>query len=838
MNFYTISECLDSLAKKNSTIYQDFLYLKQENISTSMPTESPDSLDQAWLSFYMATIISGILRVLEAELTKLPGVREDASVFSDGFEANEFSIDKAGLQETLNKLQILTGISVVRLEQIRRSLLVRFIQYWNDNFQRSMSERTSETSDISPAKETFKARDFFQPLFQFLFCRKLRHAMGEYYTPLWLSRETIADLEYPQRPNERFLDPCCGSGSFLLAAWEALVNRFPAEQENQAAPLLNCLTGYDVNPLAVLQCRANLLLNLLAAARFNPNFETDGIRTSPFWRERQRQLCERIRCEDFLLNSESKSVSDAKSVPVSKSGEFISKPDNSPAAPLSHKSKETFNVAASNPPWIAWDNMPTEYRRVTGPRWKRFGLFSLKGAAARHGGAKKDLASLFFYATADCLERNGRLGMVVPRSLLQTLAGEGFRRWLLPGDRPLSVQQVRDYSRINIFDTAAAKATVISVEADKENNYPVPFYVYSAVNSSLVNSSPESSESGTIRSLSLPSERFSCQTLQAAPSDPNDILSAWSVNSFSATESAAIKTIDGQPIAPLRAKADSNVYQARLGANTGGANGVYWLEILETLERGFVRVKNSPEKSKKEIPQREAVIESDLLFPLVCWKDVQQWRCLNQGRAILIAQNPKTRAGWDRQTMEQKYPNTLEYLLYFQDILESRAAQIRYQKRSEFYSMYNVGEYTFSPWKTVWRRMDSRIRAVAVGPRPLFDLFPRPVFPQETCCFIPTNTPDEAYYLAGVLNSSEANQRAQNSCVAGSKGFGSPRILSFIPLIQYDPNEALHQKIVRLAKAIQKAETENSQTAESTSSELITNLESELNKYAKLLFQE
>ena len=153
--------------------------------------------------------------------------------------------------------------------------------------------------------------------------------------------------------------------------------------------------------------------------------------------------------------------------------------------------------------------------------------------------------------------------------------------------------------------------------------------------------------------------------------------------------------------------------------------------------------------------------------------------------------------------------------------------------------MYNVGEYTFSPWKTVWRRMDSRIRAVAVGPRPLFDLFPRPVFPQETCCFIPTTSPDEAYYLAGVLNSSEANQRAQGSCVAGSKGFGSPRILSFIPLIQYDPNAAVHREIVRLAKTLQNISSEQIQLSKSAFPDSkISDLERELDRNAKLLFQE
>ena len=98
-----------------------------------------------------------------------------------------------------------------------------------------------------------------------------------------------------------------------------------------------------------------------------------------------------------------------------------------------------------------------------------------------------------------------------------------------------------------------------------------------------------------------------------------------------------------------------------------------------------------------------------------------------------------------KQSLGVTFHFTLEYLLQFEELLSSRAAQKRFQSRGEFYSMYNVGQYTFSDWKCVWRRMDSQISAAAIGPRSVGGLPPRPVFPQETCVFIPAQSEAEEW---------------------------------------------------------------------------------------------
>ena len=46
-------------------------------------------------------------------------------------------------------------------------------------------------------------------------------------------------------------------------------------------------------------------------------------------------------------------------------------------------------------------NLPGDYREATKSHWQRYGLFSLSGNEARHGGGKKDLSMLVLYAAAD-----------------------------------------------------------------------------------------------------------------------------------------------------------------------------------------------------------------------------------------------------------------------------------------------------------------------------------------------------------------------------------------------------------------------------------------------------
>ncbi len=262
--------------------------------------------------------------------------------------------------------------------------------------------------------------DLFKLLYQDLFPRPLRRQLGEYYTPDWLAGHVLDQVGYTGQPGSRLLDPACGSGTFLMMALRRLrrgereetaqVNATvepPRQREVSALRLPPSalrlppssplsppfpVVGCDLNPLAVMTARANFLI---ALADVLPEHEPVDVP---------------IYLYDSILGR----------------GE------------IGEAGGAAFDFVVGNPPWIAWDNLTEEDRQATKPLWERYGLFSLSGNEARHGGGKKDLSMLMLYAAADrYLKPHGRLGMVITQTLFQTKgAGDGFRRFRLGQDGP------------------------------------------------------------------------------------------------------------------------------------------------------------------------------------------------------------------------------------------------------------------------------------------------------------------------------------------------------------------------------------------------------------------
>jgi SAM-dependent methyltransferase len=564
--------------------------------------------------------------------------------------------------------------------------------------------------------------DLLKTLYQELFPRSLRHALGEYYTPDWLAEHVLDQLGYHGDAQRRVLDPACGSGTFLVRA----IGRLRKACQGQARDvlyrrILQNVAGLDLHPLAVMTARANYLI---AIADLLP--EEAPAEVPVYW------------CDSIL---------DERPGPDAGLGRF--------------------DFVMGNPPWVAWDNLPDAYRQATKPLWERYGLFSLSGSEARHGGGKKDLAMLMVYRSIDrYLQDGGRLGMVLTQTLFQSKgAGDGFRRFRLGADGPwLRVLQVDDFVAMRPFGDAANWTSTIVLEKGARTQYPVPYVKWSAA---------------TAGASPAQAPYWARPIEQDRPSSP------WLVSLDRAAQPAG--------------RIGPSDYTAHLGANSGGANSVYWLEILGKAEGG-VQVRNLARCGKRDTEAVSTVIEPDLLYPLVRWGDVRPWSAVPSA-CLLLAQDVVSRTGLDQRHLERELPRTYAYLCRFRAMLSQRAAYRRYQGDSKpFYSMYNVGAYTLSPVKVVWRRMDRRLRAAVLEPIDAPHLGMRPVIPQETCVLIACATVEEAHYLCAMLNSTPVNRLVAAHNVSGGKGFGTPSILDFLGLRRFDPGDPRHLKLAVLSR--------------------------------------
>ena len=156
-----------------------------------------------------------------------------------------------------------------------------------------------------------------------------------------------------------------------------------------------------------------------------------------------------------------------------------------------------------------------------------------------------------------------------------------------------------------------------------------------------------------------------------------------------------------------------------------------------------------------------------------------------------MVQDPQKRRGYEENWLKQNYPKTYSYLKHFEEPLRSRSGYRRYfQEIDPFYSMFDVGEYTFSKCKVVWSRFDDQMSASVI-----MEVDNKPVIPQETVTLIPISDQNEAHYICAVLNSSPFNFTVQSYSMRGGKSFGTPSILENVRVPRYNPTSKTHIKL-------------------------------------------
>lgn len=104
------------------------------------------------------------------------------------------------------------------------------------------------------------SEDVLKSLYQELVDPETRHDLGEYYTPDWLAHRIVLRL-IEQNEKGSFLDPACGSGTFLYFVIKEKRKRLSDTVET-LEHILSSVVGIDIHPLAVITAKANYLLAL------------------------------------------------------------------------------------------------------------------------------------------------------------------------------------------------------------------------------------------------------------------------------------------------------------------------------------------------------------------------------------------------------------------------------------------------------------------------------------------------------------------------------------------------------------------------------------------------
>ena len=191
---------------------------------------------------------------------------------------------------------------------------------------------------------------------------------GVVYTPAPIV-ELILENVLPREPdglaNAVICDPACGDGAFLTAVARHILCRLP---KAEALPVLDRLTGYDIDRTALAQCRAQLDAILTSHC---PDAYVD-------W-----NLCERNALDRVSFQQDT----------------------------------GRFTHVVGNPPYVRVQHLEHSGRRRISGRWN-----VIRGAT--------DLYLVFYELGLDLLRSGGTLGYITPSSWLRSDSGAELRRWL------------------------------------------------------------------------------------------------------------------------------------------------------------------------------------------------------------------------------------------------------------------------------------------------------------------------------------------------------------------------------------------------------------------------
>ena len=129
-------------------------------------------------------------------------------------------------------------------------------------------------------------------------------------------------------------------------------------------------------------------------------------------------------------------------------------------------------------------------------------------------------------------------------------------------------------------------------------------------------------------------------------------------------------------------------------------------------------------------------------------------------RGFIIVPHSSTGDPLDESEMKVTFTKSYKYLREFHGDLMTRSIHKLWGKGKPFYSIYDIGAYTFKPFKVVYQDISGKISAkgefggaAVVTHTHSKYLNEKLVIPDHTLMFVPCETVDESYYLTSILNS-------------------------------------------------------------------------------------
>ncbi|KKL80617.1 hypothetical protein LCGC14_2002980, partial [marine sediment metagenome] len=262
---------------------------------------------------------------------------------------------------------------------------------------------------------------------------ELKKQLGQYATPLNIVKYILKSVNYISSKNiliKKLIDPACGSGAFLVEAVRIYLNTL---KKTNMSPgkwypmVITAIAGVDIDPKACFFARLNL--SMLLAPSILEFVAKNGI-------EKIEPLP--VYCADTL-----------ESIALEARGE---KPlyDG-----LNISLRKQFDFVVGNPPYFKIRGLSKNLRNTFSD--------SIYGHPNAYG--------LFIHAGIEMLNTKGKLGFIIPRSMLSGLYFKNLRNFI---ERKTSLKKITCISeRKKVFNDVLHGTMIISLARDRKHKEEV-----------------------------------------------------------------------------------------------------------------------------------------------------------------------------------------------------------------------------------------------------------------------------------------------------------------------------------------------------------------------------
>ena len=312
---------------------------------------------------------------------------------------------------------------------------------------------------------------------------EVRKAGGVYYTPKYIVDyivdNTVGKLIEGKTPEQiaeiKILDPACGSGSFLLGAYQKLIDyhikyytEHPAEAgrstlfpdliidpdgshrlsiTKKAEILQNNIFGVDIDPQAVEVSMMSLYIKAL-----------EGERTLPQNKELLPSLADNIKCGNSLIGYD---LFEQKTLIEDEERERINPFDwNSKKAGFGDiMEKGGFDCVVGNPPWVDIKGMDPD---LVDYYFRRYSTTQ----------NRMNIYATFIQKSLEILSKSGMFGFITPSSYLTQSSYTKLRKLILENTWIQKLVRLPD----NVFTNVKAETAIVILEKNGTGRTSILLY--------------------------------------------------------------------------------------------------------------------------------------------------------------------------------------------------------------------------------------------------------------------------------------------------------------------------------------------------------------------------